>query len=253
MDQFGPPTGRTEPLQPSAQFVPPMSAPEFVEPVPARSRSRVGTGIAIAAVAIGALGLGGVAYAATTSGSSPTPSAKPSYGAAQPGNGNGFAPRQGGGMTGGPAGGTMGRGGPGMGGLGMGGLGMGLGGAIHGTAVTPKQGGGYQTVDGQRGAVTDVSSTSITVKSEDGFTKTYVVTADTLVNAKRDGIASVKKGDTVSVIAVEAAGAANAVQIVDQTQIKDGWQKWMPGHDKNGQTPGGGSSAAPSSSSTGTA
>jgi hypothetical protein len=150
---------------------------------------------------------------------------------------------------GGQGGGMMGRGGGG----GLGGIGMGLGGAIHGTAVTPKQGGGYQTVDGQRGIVTDVSSTSITVKSDDGFIKTYVVTADTLVNAKRDGIASVKQGDKVGVIAVEAAGAVNAVQIIDQTQIKDGWQKWMPGHDKNGQTPGGSSSAAPSGSSTGTA
>ena len=248
MDQFGQQTGPAEPQQPGdhAQFVPPMTASELVESAPARSRSRVGTGVAIAAVAIGAIGLGGVAYAATTSGSSPSPSAKPGYGSpAQPGSGgaNGYAPRQGGGMPGGMMGDR------GRGGMGMGGLGMGLGGAIHGTVVTPKQGGGYQTVDGQRGTVTDVSSTSITVKSEDGFTKTYVVTADTLVNAKRDGIASVKTGDTVAVIAVEA----DAVQIIDQTQIKDGWQQWMPGHDKSGQKPGGSSSAAPSGSSTGTA
>jgi hypothetical protein len=249
MDQFGPPTGEPQQPSPHASFVAPMSAPDVVESTPARSRSRVGTGIAIAAVAIGALGLGGVAYAATSSGSpSPSPSggygspAKP--GAAAPQQGNGYAPRQGGGMMGG---------GPMGGHHGMGGLGMGLGGAIHGSVVTPKQGGGYQTVDGQRGTVEAVSSTSITVKSEDGFTKTYVVTADTLVNAKRDGIASVKKGDTVAVIAIEAAGAVNAVQIIDQTQIKDGWQQWMPGHDKNGQQPGGSGGAAPSGSSTGTA
>jgi hypothetical protein len=250
MDQFGPPTGPAEPQQPSphASFVAPLPPPDLVESTPARSRSRVGTGIAIAAVAIGALGLGGVAYAAT---SSPTPSPSPSGGygsAAKPGvgspqQGNGYAPRPGGGMRGGMMGG----------GRGMGGLGMGLGGAIHGSVVTPKQGGGYQTVDGQRGTVEAVSSTSITVKSKDGFTKTYVVTADTLVNAKRDGIASVKKGDTVAVIAVEAAGAVNAVQIIDQTQIKSGWQQWMPGRDKNGPKPGGTGSAAPSGSSTGTA
>ena len=250
MDQFGQQTGPTDPQQPNgpAQFVAPMSAPEFVEATPARSRSRVGTGIAIAAVAIGALGLGGVAYAATTSNTaSPTPSTGGKAGYGAPGQpGNAYAPRQGGGMMGGDRGG-MGRGG-------MGGLGMGLGGAIHGSAVTPKQGGGYQTVDAQRGTVTEVSTTSITVKSEDGFTKTYVVTADTLVNAKRDGIASVKKGDTVAVVAVEAAGAVNAVQIIDQTQIKSGWQQWMPGHDKNGKNgPTGANGTAPSGSSTGTA
>jgi hypothetical protein len=248
MDQFGQQTGPTDPQQPNgpAQFVAPMTAPEFVESTPARSRSRVGTGIAIAAVAVGALGLGGVAYAATTSNTaspSPSTSGRAGYGApAQPGNG--YAPRQGGGMMGGD-----------RVGMGRGGLGMGLGGAIHGSAVTPKQGGGYQTVDAQRGTVTEVSSTSITVTSVDGFTKTYVVTADTLVNAKRDGIASVKKGDTVAVVAVEAAGAANAVQVIDRTQITSGWQQWMPGHDKNKNKNGaaGANGSAPSGSSTGTA
>ena len=251
MDQFGQQPAAGEPQQPSAaQFVPPMSAPDVVESTPTRSRSRVGTGIAIAAVAIGALGLGGVAYAATTNSSTPSPSTsgKPGYNApAQPGNG--YAPRPG--MPGGMMGGD--RGGMGM----RGGLGFGLGGAIHGTAVVPKQGGGYQTVDAQRGTVTAVSSTSITVKSDDGYAATYVVTADTLVNAKRDGIASVKNGDKVAVIGVEAAGAVNAVQIIDRTQLKDGWQQWLPGQKKNGPNgqngPAGANGTAPSGSSTGTA
>src|SRR5262249_47023350 len=66
------------------------------------------------------------------------------------------------------------------------GIGPGLFGAVHGQFVVPKAGGGYQTVDTQRGTVTAVSTTSITVKSSDGFAKTYQVTASTLVDARRD-------------------------------------------------------------------
>ena len=123
---------------------------------------------------------------------------------------------------------------------GRGGMGFGMGMGIHGSFVTPKQGGGYQTVDMQRGTVTAVSKDSITVKSVDGFTATYVVTADTMVNAKRDGIASIEVGDEVGVMGVENAGKTTAVQIVDRTQIKDSKQKYAPAKP----------SAAPSSSST---
>ena len=139
-------------------------------------------------------------------------------------------------MGGGMMGGMHGRGGPGMG--------LGMGGAIHGTFVTPKQGGGYQTVDTQRGTVTAVSTTSITVKSSDGFTKTYVVTADTIVNATRDGIASVKNGDEVGVMAVESGSDADAVTIMDRTRIDSSRQKWAP------PVPSGSASPSAASSST---
>jgi len=203
-------------------------------------RSRIGTGIAIAAIGIGALGVAGTAYASS---SSPTPSpsdaGRSGYGA----TGRDGAQKLGPSGTTGPRGdGDRGhRGfGPGMG------MGMGMGGgfAIHGSFVTPKQGGGYQTVDTQRGKVTAVSSTSISVKSEDGFTATYVVTADTLVNAKRDGIASIKVGDEVGVVGLENAGSTTAVQIVDRTQMGAGWKKFAP------QRPGGGATPTPSSTST---
>ena len=48
-----------------------------------------------------------------------------------------------------------------------GGFGIGFGGpfgAVHGQFVVPRSGGGYQTIDTQRGSVTAVSPTSITVK-----------------------------------------------------------------------------------------
>jgi hypothetical protein len=217
------------------------------EPTPSR-RSRVGTGVAVAAVAIGALGIAGTAYAASAS-TSPSPSpSTPGYGGHSNGQ-NGTNPNGGVPGFGGPANGMPGRGpgGPRDGDHGMRGPGMGLGlgmGAIHGSFVTPKQGGGYQTVDTQRGKVTAVSSTSISVTSEDGFTATYVVTADTLVNAQRDGIASIKVGDEVGVVGLENAGSTTAVQIVDRTQMGAGWKKFAP------QRPGGGAAPTPSSTST---
>jgi hypothetical protein len=88
-------------------------------------------------------------------------------------------------------------------------------GAVHGQFVVPKSGGGYQTVDTQRGSVTAVSATSITVKSADGFTKTYRVVSSTNVDAQRDGIGSVKAGHQVAVTATVSGGTATAVSILD--------------------------------------
>jgi hypothetical protein len=88
-------------------------------------------------------------------------------------------------------------------------------GAVHGQFVVPKPGGGYQTVDTQRGSVTAVSATSITVKSADGFTKTYQVVGSTNVDAKRDGIGSVKTGHQVAVTATVSGGTATAVSVLD--------------------------------------
>jgi hypothetical protein len=208
----------------------PLGSPTQVASAP--RRSRVGTGVAVAAVGIGALGLVGTAYAATGS-----PSAPPSTGSNGPGatSPNGEQP----GLPGDPdgdgdrRGGHMG--GPGMGGgMGMRGAGMG----IHGSFVAPKQGGGYQTIHTQRGVVTAVSESSITVKSEDGYTKKYVVTADTVVNAQRDGIGSIEADDEVMVIGVEDGGDVTAVQIMDRTRIKDGMGRLAPPAPKNSASPG---------------
>jgi hypothetical protein len=92
-------------------------------------------------------------------------------------------------------------------------------GAIHGQFVAPKPGGGYQTIDTQRGTVTAVSASSLTVKSKDGYTKTYQVTSSTKVDAKRAGIGSVKTGQTVSVLATVHGSSATATQIVDFTAL----------------------------------
>lgn len=92
-------------------------------------------------------------------------------------------------------------------------------GAVHGQFVVPKAGGGYQTIDTQRGKVTAVSTSSITVKSADGYTKSYKVTSSTLVDAQRAGINSVKVGQTVSVFATVSGSSATATRIADFTAL----------------------------------
>jgi hypothetical protein len=155
----------------------------------------------LAAVAV-TTAAGGVAWA-TTNADTPSPSASPSA-PASPG-----APDPG-----------KGPGGPGRHGD------VGMMGALHGEYVVAKDGGGYQTVASQGGEVTAVSKDSITVKSADGYSKTYTLTTDTLVNATRDGIASVKTGNQVTVSALVADGKYTATSVDDGTVRDAAGQKW---------------------------
>jgi hypothetical protein len=98
---------------------------------------------------------------------------------------------------------------------------------IHGQATVPN-GNGYETLAYQTGTVSTVSTSSITVKSADGFEQTYAVTSDTLVDAGRDGIGSVKQGDTVNVIATVSGSTSTARQINDVTNIQSSHSKWVP-------------------------
>lgn len=99
---------------------------------------------------------------------------------------------------------------------------------IHGEFTTRAPGGGYQTVATQVGVVTEVSRSSITVRSEDGFSRTYAVDDNTLVNAGNDGIADVRQGDQVRVTGIVADGNARAVDIRDATQMKALRDQWAP-------------------------
>jgi len=98
--------------------------------------------------------------------------------------------------------------------------GFGLHGALHGTLVLPKPGGGTVTAEIQNGKVTSVSQSSITLTSTDGFTKTYTVTASTNVDAQRGGIGSVKVGDQVWVAATVSGGTVTAVRVADISQLR---------------------------------
>ncbi len=162
--------------------------------------------VAVVALAAG----GGIVYLATHSGTSASPasaqgaaqSPAPSPSASTPsfyGHGPGGFGRFGG-----------------FGGLGLGGL----GGIVHGQVTERTSSGGYQTVDVQSGTVTAVSSSSITVKSADGYSATYVVVSSTEVNAQAAGISTVKVGDTVELTATVSGSTATAASIIDVTSIR---------------------------------
>ena len=71
----------------------------------------------------------------------------------------------------------------------------------------------------QRGTASKVSDTSITVKSEDGFTQTYAITSDTGVGATRDGVSGIKNGADVVVVAEQKGGKATALHVADLDAI----------------------------------
>jgi hypothetical protein len=105
----------------------------------------------------------------------------------------------------------------------------GLFGAVHGTAVVPKPGGGYQTIAFQNGKVTAVSSTSITVHSADGYSHSYRVTSSTLVNAQRDGIGSVKAGNQVIVTATVSGSTDTATRVIDVSMLQQDFHHFFGG------------------------
>jgi hypothetical protein len=124
----------------------------------------------------------------------------------------------------------------------------GLAGVLHGTLVLPKAGGGTVTVEIQNGKVASVSQSSITLKSTDGFTETYAVTASTIVDAQRDGIGSVKVGDQVWVIATASGGTVTAIRVRDLSQLQAGGLRHLL--DPQSQPAAGGSGANGPSGST---
>jgi hypothetical protein len=113
-------------------------------------------------------------------------------------------------------------------------VGGGLFGALHGQFVVRKSGGGYETVDVQNGQVTAVSSTSITLKSSDGYTHTYAVASTTMVDAQRDGIGSVKVGNQAAVQATVSGSSATATSITDLTLLQQGHQQFGFGSRSSG-------------------
>ncbi|MFD2354187.1 hypothetical protein ACFSTC_40270 [Nonomuraea ferruginea] len=83
---------------------------------------------------------------------------------------------------------------------------------LHGEFVVREGEGEYVTVATQRGEVTAVDQDSLTVKSEDGYSREYAVDADTRIN--RDAtIDTVKTGQKVSVLAKVDGDTATAVAI----------------------------------------
>ncbi len=171
----------------------------------------VGGGLAVILVGTGAVLISGAASADTTS----PPAAAPSGSAPAPR----MSPPGGLGMPGGRFG---------MGALAgeLGQLGIGPGSQpLHGTVVVEKRDGGYQTLAAQRGTASDVSATSLTVRSTDGYTATYVVNGDTRIGAAPLGnsegtIADIKDGADVAVVATVDGDTSTAVRVFDLNALE---------------------------------
>lgn len=90
--------------------------------------------------------------------------------------------------------------------------------ALHGEVTL---GGKKQrVVDFQRGTVSAVSSSSITVRSTDDFSATYVVDAKTKVRHAKEKVAigDVKTGDKVRVVALKNGSTLTATTVADHTK-----------------------------------
>jgi hypothetical protein len=88
--------------------------------------------------------------------------------------------------------------------------------AEHGS-VTVRTKTGTEVIDLQRGQVTAVSPTSISVRSQDGFSATYVVTSTTKVRktGQPSAIGNVADGDNVVIEAVHSGTTDTARHIGD--------------------------------------
>lgn len=107
---------------------------------------------------------------------------------------------------------------------------------LHGESVVKNSDGSFETRVAQQGTVEAVSGSSITVKSEDGFSQDYVIKADTKIvklpepaangaPAKDDAgkrlrpsaatAADIKQGDTVRIAGVRDGSSVTARNIVD--------------------------------------
>jgi hypothetical protein len=105
---------------------------------------------------------------------------------------------------------------PGLG-LGPGKAGLGKGGTLlHGEFSVKGQDGKVTTMVVQHGAVTAVSSTSVSLKSDDGFTGTYAVDGNTrvMVGGGRGAISGVKTGNEAWVTATKGSTSTATVLIV---------------------------------------
>lgn len=210
----------TEPVLPSPD--PSTGRPAPAAPAPPAGGRRLRTPLVAGVVVAGVFAIGlGVAYAqtdpsTTTTATTPAPAPQvvPAPDPSQPpAHGKHF------GRGHGPFGGKL------FGGGHFGGLGR--FGGIHGEFTLKKpDGSGFQTWATQLGEATEVSSSSITVKSEDGFSRTYTLDENSVVNAGRDGIGTVKTGDTVRVVGLVEDGKARAAAVMDSTSLGRIGEHW---------------------------
>ncbi|WP_254678837.1 hypothetical protein [Arthrobacter sp. 24S4-2] len=183
-------------------------------------------GLVVAGAAAVLAGGAGVGVYALTSGAAAAETA--TDGQALPGT----APGARGGTQGGFAGGMPAQGGPGnFAPGGLGGMGSGVSAAVHSEYVV-LQDGAYVTKVEQQGTVAEVSSDSVTVKSTDGFSRTYSLGSDVVVSNVQQRrqqaggtstsqltVADIVSGATVRIVAGKDSNGfpAESVQLVAAT------------------------------------
>ena len=86
--------------------------------------------------------------------------------------------------------------------------------ALHGEVTLAGQ--KHSVIAFQRGGVSKVSRTSLTVKSNDGFVDTYVLTKDTKVreNGQKSEVAEIDSSDRVLVVATKDGSTLNARRVI---------------------------------------
>ncbi len=107
-------------------------------------------------------------------------------------------------------------------------------GVLHGEMVVETEDGVYATKQVQRGEVTAVSSTSISVTSEDGFSATYAIDDATESSRDREAAAA-QVGDTVHIVATVDGSSATAEHIkamspeavAEMDAQREAMEQWM--------------------------
>jgi hypothetical protein len=89
-----------------------------------------------------------------------------------------------------------------------------IGRALHGEVTLAGE--QHRVVAFQRGEVQKVSSNSVTVKSNDGFVETYVLSDDTKVreNGNQAKVSDIDGSDRVLVVAIKSASTLNARRVI---------------------------------------
>jgi hypothetical protein len=100
---------------------------------------------------------------------------------------------------------------------------------LHGTFVVPDGDGGHRTVLVQHGEVTDVTATSVTLRSEDGYSATYELTDDTVWFGGADGVDDVEEGDRLGVSGARSGGTTRALHVMDLSRFEDMLERKVPG------------------------
>jgi len=127
----------------------------------------------------------------------------------------------------------------------------GLGAAVHSEYVILRNG-KYVNMGSQTGTVSEISADSITVKSEDGFTRSYALGSGLVVSQgmRREmnqgsttlSISDVQSGDTVRITALQESGSytAETIQLVTGTSSGQGSGTGVPGAGSGTGTSGSG-------------